>query len=67
MEERSLPSGVVGPRERAPFFRDATAFLDNLILISAYKGWVGEGGLSPLVSTKRCCDREKHWATDEHG
>ena len=57
MEERSLPSGVVGPWERAPFFRDAIAFLDNLILISAYKQRVGEGWLSPLVSTKRCCDR----------
>ena len=67
MEERSLPSGVVGPWERAPFFRDAIAFLDNLILISAYKGGVGVGCLSPLLSIERCCEREKHWATDEHG
>ena len=59
MEECCLPCIVIGPCDRAPFFRDALAFLDNLILISAYKGRVGEGRLSPLVSTKRWCDREK--------
>ena len=44
MEERFRPSSVVGPRERAPLIRDATAFLDNLILISAYKQRMGWGG-----------------------